>query len=79
MPPRTGPLRWWDLDDHTRGGGVRQVRPTAAVSGSRPPRSGTVARLPLWSTCRCPWRDCNLRITGDTEHGERFLDSVVVI
>lgn len=59
------------------GGGTLRVRPVEPDGDAR--IAGTVGQLPVWSTGRRPWRECDLTITGNTELGERWLDSIVVV
>jgi hypothetical protein len=59
-------------------GGVVQVAsgPTCASAA----RIGSPAEsFPLWATKRQPWRESDLKIEGDHDVAERFLDSVVVV
>jgi hypothetical protein len=50
------------------------------------PTSASAARIssaaetfPLWATKRQPWRESDVKIEGDQDVAERFLDSVVVV
>lgn len=40
---------------------------------------GAAADLPKWATTRTPWRDCTVTIHGNTERGQRFLDSINIV
>jgi uncharacterized protein (TIGR03083 family) len=41
--------------------------------------SSSADTFPLWATKRQPWRESDLKIEGDEDVAERFLDSVVVV
>jgi hypothetical protein len=41
--------------------------------------SGSADGFPLWATKRQPWRESELKIEGEQDVAERFLDSVTVI
>lgn len=40
---------------------------------------GLTTELPVWSTTRKPWRDCDIRLSGDTALAERFLDGIDIV
>jgi uncharacterized protein (TIGR03083 family) len=70
------------------GGGTWTVTPGSGgvVQVATGPMWASAARIvspaesfPLWATKRQPWRESDLKIEGDQDVAERFLDSVVVV
>lgn len=41
--------------------------------------AGTALAFPEWGTRRAGWRDCDVRVSGDSDYGSRFLDEVNVV
>ena len=62
----------WVLDR----GGVRTGEGAGATAAAI---SSPADQFPEWATTRVPWRDRDIRITGDEVYGEKFLDTVNVI
>jgi uncharacterized protein (TIGR03083 family) len=70
------------------GAGTWTVAPGSGgvVRVSRGPTSASAARIsspaemfPLWASKRQPWTESDVKIEGDQDVAERFLDSVVVV
>ena len=59
------------------GGVVRVASGLTTASAAR--ISSPAETFPLWATKRQPWRDSDVKIEGDQDVAERFLDSVVVV
>jgi len=41
--------------------------------------ASTALAFPEWGTRRAGWRDCNVRVSGDSDYGSRFLNEVNVV
>lgn len=60
------------------GKGRLQVR-VGSPSGTAAQISGQSLEFPAWSTTRTPWRDSDVKITGDAAVAERFLDALNLV
>lgn len=65
------------------GGGSWRVGPDGVVAGSFSGGAAEIVGLatdfPDWATRRSPWRDGDLRISGDADYAARLLDLVNVV
>ncbi|QNG20113.1 hypothetical protein G4H71_13890 [Rhodococcus triatomae] len=70
------------------GGGRWSVQPAgdgrlrvSAEPGLTTPATirGLTTDLPVWSTTRKSWRDCDIRLSGDTALAERLLDGIDIV
>jgi hypothetical protein len=66
------------------GGGSWLVHPDGSVTPG--PVEAAVAEIastalafPKWGTRRADWRDCDVRVSGDSDYGSRFLDELNVV
>lgn len=85
---RNTPLPWLDrpivitLDGP--GGGSRRIGAGGTVApgpdgGAAAQIAGSALEFPEWGTHRAPWRDRDVKITGDEEYGARFLDALRIL
>lgn len=58
--------------------GTLRVRP-GTNSGTSTQISAQALEFPAWGTTRTRWRDSDITITGVTDIGERFLDTVKLV
>jgi uncharacterized protein (TIGR03083 family) len=70
------------------GGGTWCIEPAAtsvlriqrdADDGATTKITAQALEFPVWSTTRMWWRDCDVEITGDSDIGERLLDTVNLV
>lgn len=66
------------------GGGSWLVHPDGsvtpgAVDAAVAQITGTALAFPKWGTRRADWRDCDVRLSGDSDYGSRLLDEVHVV
>jgi uncharacterized protein (TIGR03083 family) len=66
------------------GGGIWRIGPDGrvtanATAGSVTQISGTTQGFPAWGTGRVPWRESDVKITGDTELGAAVLDWMNIV
>ncbi|BBY64658.1 maleylpyruvate isomerase N-terminal domain-containing protein [Mycolicibacterium helvum] len=66
------------------GGGTWRVAPDGSVTPGSPNGSvaqitGVACEFPEWGTQRVGWRDRDVRISGDADYAEVFLDTVNVV
>ena len=62
------------------GGGLLRVRPVGPGDAEPVARiAGRTDELPVWSTGRRAWSECDLRPHGDSDYATRFLDAVTVV
>ncbi len=66
------------------GGGSWLVHPDGSVTAGPVDAAvaqiaGTALAFPQWGTRRADWRECDVRISGDSEYGSRFLDELNVV
>ena len=64
-----------DLELTGPGGRTARVGPDGEAVATV---TSSIPDLVLWSTGRRPWRDLDVKVTGDEEAGTRFLDAVHV-
>lgn len=85
---RLSPLPWLDrpivitLDGP--GGGSWRIGAGGVVApgpdgGAAAQVTGSALEFPEWGTTRVSWRERDVKITGDEEHGARFLDAMHVL
>lgn len=72
------------IDLRGPGGGTWRIGPDGTVTATA--TAGSVTRIsavaeefPAWSTGRVPWRDRDVKITGDAELGAEFLDWMNIV
>jgi mycothiol maleylpyruvate isomerase-like protein len=58
-------------------GRLRVLR--GAADGTAAQITAQALEFPVWSTTRMPWRDSDVTVTGDTDIGERFLDTLNLV
>jgi uncharacterized protein (TIGR03083 family) len=66
------------IDLELTGAGGRTARVGPAEGDAVATVTSSIPDLVLWSTGRRPWRDLDVKVTGDEDAGTRFLDKVHV-
>lgn len=82
--PLPSPDRMISLTLTGPGGGTWRIAPDGSVTpGAAGPAAaqitGVAAEFPQWGTRRAGWRDRDVRIDGDRDYAEAFLDTVDIV
>ena len=73
-----------EISLHGPGGGSWRVGVDGAVrrgdvTDTAAHIEGAISEFPGWGTARLPWRECDVKVSGDTELGTALLDQMNIV